>query len=50
MNDINFEDCDGTLEELESSFFHILFSWTTAFISPLLLSYYDFCVFFFFSF
>jgi hypothetical protein len=46
MNDRNFEDSERTLEELESFFFYTLFLWTTAFISPLVLNYYDFLILF----
>jgi hypothetical protein len=45
MNARNFEDRERMLEELES-FFYTLFLWTTAFISPLVLSYHDFLVLF----
>jgi hypothetical protein len=46
MNYISFEDCKKTLEEIKSLFFNILYFWTTAYISPLVISYHDFPVFF----
>jgi hypothetical protein len=42
MIDISFEDRERTLEEIKSLFFNTLCLWTTAFISPLVISYYDF--------
>jgi hypothetical protein len=46
MNDISFEDCERTSEEIKSLFFNILYLWTTAFVSPLAISYNDFLVLF----
>jgi hypothetical protein len=44
-NDGCFEDCDGTLEELKSLFFN-MYLWIATYISPLVISYYDFLVLF----
>jgi hypothetical protein len=44
MNDSCFEDCEKTLEELKYFFFNISYLWTAAFVSPLVISYYDFLV------
>jgi hypothetical protein len=46
MNDKSFEDRKWTLEEINSLFFNALYLWTAAFVSPLLISYYDFLVLF----
>jgi hypothetical protein len=46
MNDRNFEDCERTLEEIKSLFFNILYLWTIAFVSPLVIRYLDFVVLF----
>jgi hypothetical protein len=45
-NDRHFEDKERTIEELISFFFHSLFSWTTAFLAPLVISFNDFLVLF----
>jgi hypothetical protein len=45
-NDRNFNDQERTLEELKSSFFFSLFTWTTACLIPLVISFYDFLVLF----
>lgn len=37
-NNISFEDCERMLVEVKSFFFYTLCLWTTAFVSPLLLS------------
>ena len=47
-NDRNFNDQGRTLEELKSSFFFSLFTWTTACLIPLAISFYDFLVLLFF--
>jgi hypothetical protein len=41
-NDRHFEDKERTIEELISFFFHSLFSWTTVFLAPLVISLNDF--------
>jgi hypothetical protein len=46
MNNGCFENCNRTLEELKSLFFYTLYLWTTAFVSPVVISYYDFLVLF----
>jgi hypothetical protein len=43
MNDKSCEDRERILEEL---FFYTLYLWTIAFVSPLVISYYDFFVLF----
>jgi hypothetical protein len=50
MNDRSFEGHEKTLEEIKSLFFYTLYLWTVAFVSPLVISYYNFLVFFFSSF
>jgi hypothetical protein len=35
MNDINFEDLYGTLEEIKSLFFNTLYLWTATYVPPL---------------
>jgi hypothetical protein len=45
-NDRHFEDKERTIEELISFFFHSLFSWTTAFLAPLVISFNDFLALF----
>jgi hypothetical protein len=42
MNNRSFEDLERSLEDISSSFFHTLYLWTTAFVSPLTISYDDF--------
>jgi hypothetical protein len=42
MNDRSFEDHERTLENIKSLFFNKLYLWTAAFVSPLVISYYDF--------
>jgi hypothetical protein len=44
INNRCFEDLERSLEDILSSFFHILYIWTVAFVSPLLLSFGDFLV------
>jgi hypothetical protein len=46
QNDRNFEDQERSIEELKSFFFHSLFSWTAAYLAPLVLSFNDFLVHF----
>jgi hypothetical protein len=45
-NDRHLEDKERTIEELISFFIHSLFSWTTAFLAPLVISFNDFLVLF----
>jgi len=45
-NDRNFEDQERTIEELKTFFFYSLFSWTAAFLTPLVISFNDFLVLF----
>jgi len=42
MNDRRFEDLERTLENIKSLFFNKFYLWTAAFVSPLVISYYDF--------
>jgi hypothetical protein len=42
MNDRNFEDNERTMEDIISMFFGTLYFWTTAYVSPLLISFSDF--------
>jgi hypothetical protein len=44
--DRQFEDKKRTIEELISFFFHSLYSWSAAFLAPLVISFYDFLVLF----
>jgi hypothetical protein len=44
MNNMSFEDLERSLEDILSSFFHILYLWTGAFVSPLTICYDDFFV------
>lgn len=44
MNNRNFEGLERSLEDILSSFFHTLYLWTTAFMSPQTISYDDFVV------
>ena len=46
MSDKSFEDHEITLEEIKSLFFNSLYLWTTAFISPLVISYHNFFIVF----
>jgi hypothetical protein len=49
-NNRSFENLERSLEDIISSFFHTLYLWTAAFVSPLTISYVDFLVrFYFFS-
>jgi hypothetical protein len=48
MNDISFKDRDRTLEEIKSLFFNALYLLTIAFVSYLVISYYDFLILFLF--
>jgi hypothetical protein len=41
-----FEDLERSLENILASFFHTLYLWTVAFVSPLLLSFVFSCFFF----
>jgi hypothetical protein len=45
-NDRQFEDKERTIEELTSFFLHSLYSWTAAFLAPLVNSFNDFLVLF----
>jgi hypothetical protein len=45
-NNISFEDYETTLEEIKALFFYTLYLWTDAFVSPLVISYYDLLVLF----
>jgi len=48
MNDKSFEDRERSLEKLKSLFFfYTLYLWTTTFVSPLVISYYDVLLLFF---
>jgi hypothetical protein len=40
-NNRSFEDLERSSENIISSFFHTLYLWTAAFISPLMISYDD---------
>ena len=43
-NNRTFEDLERSLEDILSSFFHTLYLWTVAYLSPLSISYADFLV------
>jgi len=43
-NDRQFEDKERTIEELISFFFHFLYSWSAAYLAPLVFSFNDFLV------
>jgi hypothetical protein len=45
-NDKQFEDKERTIEELIYFFFYSLYSWTAAFLAPLVISFNDFLVLF----
>jgi hypothetical protein len=45
-NDRQFEDKERTIEELISFLFYSLYSWTNAFLAPLVISFNDFLVLF----
>jgi len=45
-NNRSFKDRERTLKEIKSLIFNTQYLWTTAFISPLMLSYHNFLVFF----
>jgi hypothetical protein len=45
-NDRQFEDKEKTIEELISFFYYSLYSWTAAFLAPLVISFNDFLVMF----
>jgi hypothetical protein len=47
MNDKNFEDRERIFDEFKLLFFYILYLWTRTFVSPLVISYHDFLVFFY---
>jgi hypothetical protein len=49
QNDRNFEDKERTFEELRTFFFYSLYTCTAVFLTPLVISFYDFLVLFFFS-
>jgi hypothetical protein len=44
-NDRNFENKDRTSEELRTFFFYSLYTCTTAFLGPLVISFHDFLVY-----
>jgi hypothetical protein len=46
MNDRRFKNYERTLDELMSLFFYTSYIWTIAFVSPLVISYYDFFILF----
>jgi hypothetical protein len=46
-NLICFEDLESSMEDILASFFHTLYLWTLAFLSPLTISFADFLVRFF---
>jgi hypothetical protein len=46
MNYRCFENRERTLKKVKSFFFKILYLWTTAYVSPLIISYNDFLVYF----
>jgi hypothetical protein len=46
MNDRSFEDHEKTLEGIKSLLFNTLYLWTTAFVSSLVISFYDFIILF----
>jgi hypothetical protein len=48
MNNRSFDDLERSLEDILSFFFHTLYFWTAAFVSPLTISYDDFLVHFIF--
>jgi hypothetical protein len=43
-NDRCFEDLERSLEEILASFFHMLYLWTVAFVSPLSFTFDEFLV------
>jgi hypothetical protein len=43
-NNRSFEDLERSLEDILSFFFHTLYLWIAAFLSPLMISYDDFVV------
>jgi hypothetical protein len=45
-NDRQFKDKERIIKELISFFFHSLYSWTAAFLAPIVINYYDFLVLF----
>jgi hypothetical protein len=45
-NDRQFEDKERTIEELISFFFYSVYSWTAAFLAPLVISFNDFLILF----
>jgi hypothetical protein len=45
-NDRHLEDKEKTIEELISFFYYSLYSWTIAFLAPLMISFNDFLVLF----
>jgi hypothetical protein len=49
-NDRSFENLERTLEELKSFFFFSLFAWTTAYLAPLIITFFYFLVLFSLSF
>jgi hypothetical protein len=44
-NGRNFKNKDRTSEELRTFFFYSLYTWTTAFLGPLVISFHDFLVY-----
>jgi hypothetical protein len=48
-NDRNFEDKERTFEEFRTLFFYSLYTWTAAFLAPLVITFLDFLVLFSFS-
>jgi hypothetical protein len=46
-NDKNFDNLERTLEEFKSFFFYSLFTWTSAYLAPIVISYSDFLALFF---
>jgi len=48
-NDRNFEDKERTFEEFRTFFFYSLYTWTAAFLAPLVITFLDFLVLFSFS-
>jgi hypothetical protein len=46
MNDRSFEDRERTLKGIMSLFFNTLYLWIAAFVSHLVISYFDFLVLF----
>jgi hypothetical protein len=49
INNRSFEDLEKTSVEILSSFYHILYLWTTVYVFPMSISFNDFLVRFFLS-